>query len=112
MTKKLFPVLFVPFALALILFTWSAFAQNAVIDWTDAHQVIDGFGGSCADFYEPLSSGMADFFFTTSGIGLSLLRVQVVPSAADCASFFGAEGGLCVDVPSGATVLQGELTIA
>ncbi|MGB6199051.1 MAG: glycoside hydrolase [Candidatus Acidiferrales bacterium] len=91
---------------------WSASAGTTIVDWTDTHQVIDGFGASCADFYQALPSDMADFFFTTSGIGLSLLRTQVVPSAADCKSFFGREGGLCLDDQKGATVLVGELAIA
>jgi glucuronoarabinoxylan endo-1,4-beta-xylanase len=100
------------FMLALLLFAWSASAPTAVVNWTDVHQVIDGFGGSCADFTEPFSSEMADFFFTTSGIGLSLLRTQVVPSAEDCTSYFAREGASCEFVASGATILQGELAIA
>jgi O-glycosyl hydrolase len=55
---------------------------------------------------------MADFFLTTSGIGLSLLRIQVVPTEADCKSFFGPDGGQCLKVASGATILNGELAIA
>jgi len=110
MARRLVPV-FV-FAVVLVLFVWYRFPQTAVINWMDVHQVIDGFGGSCADFNEPLSSEMADFFFTTSGIGLSLLRTQVVPSAADCTSYFGPGGGSCMSVPSGASILRGELAIA
>ncbi|MGA7909364.1 MAG: hypothetical protein WCA16_18300 [Candidatus Sulfotelmatobacter sp.] len=97
---------------ALVILVWSDPSRTAVIHWTEEHQVIDGFGASCADFYEPLPPEMADFFFTTSGIGLSLLRIQVVPSAADCKSFFGRDGGECLDVKSGATILNGELAIA
>src|ERR1700730_6040213 len=109
MIRKQIPMLIASSAIALLIFVWSASARTAVINWTDLHQVIDGFGGSCADFYEPLPSRMADFFFTTSGIGLSLLRTQVVPSAADCTSFFAADGGSCLSVPSGSTILVGEL---
>lgn len=98
--------------LALILFVCFGFPRTAVISWTEVHQVIDGFGGSCADFLEPLPPEMADFFFTTSGIGLSLLRTQVVPTMADCESSFGSNGGRCVRVGSGATILEGELAIA
>ncbi len=53
---------------------------------------------------------MADFFFTASGIGLSLLRIQVIPGMAECESFGG--GGKCVKVGSGATILKGELAVA
>jgi glucuronoarabinoxylan endo-1,4-beta-xylanase len=98
--------------LVLAFFAWSIFPRTAVIDWVDVHQVMDGFGGSCADFNQPLSPEMADFFFTTSGIGLSLLRVQVVPSAAECTSYFEREGGSCLTVASGATILRGELGVA
>jgi glucuronoarabinoxylan endo-1,4-beta-xylanase len=112
MVRKLIPVLFASSALALALFVWFVSARTAVINWMDSYQIIDGFGGSCASFYEPLSSKMADFFFTTSGIGLSLLRTQVVPSAADCVSYYGVRGASCLTVPSGATILMGELGIA
>jgi glucuronoarabinoxylan endo-1,4-beta-xylanase len=112
MTGRLVRITLICFLLALILFAWSHYPRTAVINWSDVHQVIDGFGGSCADFHKAFSPEMADFFFTTSGIGLSLLRVQVVPSAADCTSFFVPNGASCLPVPSGATILQGELAIA
>ncbi len=112
MARQLTLIVLTLSVLALIFFVWPASPQTAIIKWTEVHQVIDGFGGSCADFYEPLSSEMADFFFTTSGIGLSLLRIQVVPSLADCKSGFGNDGGECLEVPSGATILKGELAIA
>ena len=99
-------------AAALMLLVWPTLQQTAVIHWADTYQLIDGFGGSCADFTEPLSSGMADFFFTTSGIGLSLLRTQVIPSVEDCDFYFGRYGGECVETGSGATILKGELAIA
>jgi glucuronoarabinoxylan endo-1,4-beta-xylanase len=99
-------------ALALMLLACAALPGTAVVNWTDAYQMIDGFGGSCADFYEPLSSKMADFFFTTSGIGLSLLRIQVIPSVAECRSYLGRDAGECLEVGSGATILKGELAIA
>lgn len=110
MSKRLVRIILICFLLALILFAWSHSPRTAVINWTEVHQIIDGFGGSCADFDEPLPSEMADFFFTTSGIGLSLLRIQVVPSVADCKASFG--GGECLEVGSGATILKGELAIA
>jgi glucuronoarabinoxylan endo-1,4-beta-xylanase len=105
-------LVFCALSVLVLLLAWLTRSRTAVINWTDVHQVIDGFGGSCAGFSKPFSPEMADFFFTTSGIGLSLLRVQVVPSAADCASFFVPDNGPCVTVPTGATILQGELAIA
>jgi O-glycosyl hydrolase len=82
---------------------------EAVVNWADTKQEIDGFGGSCADFGTAFPASMADFFFTTSGIGLSLLRIQVIPSMAECSYF---EGKPCVAVSSGPTLLKGELAIA
>jgi glucuronoarabinoxylan endo-1,4-beta-xylanase len=58
-------------------------AQSATINWTNVHQVIDGFGA--ADTNEAgtpsvtlLTSAQAAFFFGTGAgdIGLSILRVQ------------------------------------
>lgn len=94
--------------LSAVLILWVAFPRTAVINWMDVRQEIDGFGGSCAEFVDPLPSQTADFFFTTSGIGLSLLRIQVVPSAEDCKS----SGDECLEVRSGGTVVTGELAIA
>lgn len=112
MVRKLIAVLLLSAALALALFVWFVSARTAVINWMDSYQIIDGFGGSCAGFYDPLSSEMADFFFTTSGIGLSLLRTQVMPSVADCDFRYRVDGVSCQTVPSGATILTGELDIA
>jgi glucuronoarabinoxylan endo-1,4-beta-xylanase len=112
MFRKILPILCASSALALGLLSCAATSGNVVIEWKDVHQQIDGFGASCADSYEPLPSQMADFFFTTSGIGLSLLRAQVVASAVDCKTLFGADGGTCADNPLGATTLLGELAIA
>jgi glucuronoarabinoxylan endo-1,4-beta-xylanase len=112
MTGRFVRLVLICFLLAPILITSSDSPPIAVINWTEVHQVMEGFGGSCADFYEPLPSEMADFFFTTSGIGLSLLRIQVVPSLADCKSYFGRDGGECLEAGAGATILKGELAIA
>ena len=112
MAKNITLILPVILAFALIVLVRSYFFRTAVVNWTDIHQGIDGFGGSCANFSKALPPEMADFFFTTSGIGLSLLRTQVVPSAADCTSYFVPGGLSCVPVTSGATILQGELAIA
>jgi glucuronoarabinoxylan endo-1,4-beta-xylanase len=83
-------------------------AQTATIDWGDVHQTIDGFGGSCADFVHALTASQADFFFTVSGIGLSLLRTQIIPDAATCNAYF--ENGGCTN--SNGQSLNGELETA
>lgn len=57
----------------------SSQAQNCLIDWTEIHQRIDGFGASSA-FNGSWTETQADMFFSTNtGIGLSLLRSRIAP---------------------------------
>ena len=53
----------------------NAHAQTATVNWTDVHQVIDGFGASDA-FVGPLTAANQAFFFGTGTgqLGLSILR--------------------------------------
>ncbi len=81
---------------------------TATINWTDVHQSIDGFGASSADFLTSLTPAQADFFFTTSGIGFSILRTQIIPDLATCNAEFH-DGG-CSN--SNGQILNGELEIA
>ena len=78
---------------------------TATINWADVRQSIDGFGGSSADFLSSLTPAQADFFFTNSGIGLSILRTQIIPDRATCNAEFH-EGG-CSN--SNGQILNGEL---
>jgi len=56
----------------------NAAGPTATINWTDVHQQIDGFGASSAFTGDGITNSQADLFWsTTTGIGLSLLRVQV-----------------------------------
>jgi glucuronoarabinoxylan endo-1,4-beta-xylanase len=61
-------------------------SQPAIIDWTELHQEIDGFGASSAtDMPElnELTDARADMFFDpVKGIGLSLLRTQIQPDGS------------------------------
>lgn len=82
--------------------------QTATINWTDVRQTIDGFGGSSADFLIGLTPAQADFFFTTAGIGLSIVRTQIIPDAATCNSEF--HNGGCSS--SNGQILNGELGTA
>jgi glucuronoarabinoxylan endo-1,4-beta-xylanase len=51
---------------------------TVTINWSDVHQVIDGFGASSAVTGDGITSSQADLFWsTTNGVGLSLLRVQL-----------------------------------
>ena len=84
------------------------YPRASAINWTDVRQAIDGFGGSSADFFVSLTPAQADFFFTTSGIGLSILRTQIIPDLATCNAEF--ENGGCSD--SNGQILNGELGTA
>jgi glucuronoarabinoxylan endo-1,4-beta-xylanase len=81
---------------------------TATINWTDVHQSIDGFGGSSADFLTSLTPAQADFFFTTSGIGLTLLRTQIIPDLTTCNAEFQKDA--CSE--SNGQILNGELESA
>ena len=56
----------------------STVSATAQVNWTDVHQVIDGFGASDA-FLGPMSTANQDFFFgtATGQLGLSILRTDV-----------------------------------
>src|SRR4051812_8157197 len=52
----------------------------AAVDLTQTHQRIDGFGASSAWTGSNIPDAMADLFFSAdTGIGLSLLRIQIKP---------------------------------
>jgi glucuronoarabinoxylan endo-1,4-beta-xylanase len=52
---------------------------NCVVNWTEVHQSIDGFGASSA-WNSSLTAAQMDMFFSTNtGIGLSLLRSRIAP---------------------------------
>lgn len=87
---------------------WPLAHPTAVIRWTDLRQTMDGFGGSSADFLDGLTPAQADFFFSQNGIGLSLLRTQIIPDAATCAANFASNG--CSG--TNGQILSGELATA
>ena len=63
----------------------SGSAQTATVNWTDIHQVIDGFGASDESHGASMSSANQSFFFGTGPgqLGLSLLRVGVTDGNQD-----------------------------
>jgi glucuronoarabinoxylan endo-1,4-beta-xylanase len=54
-------------------------STNCVVNWTDVHQSIDGFGASSAWNSSLTVPQMNMFFSTNLGIGLSLLRSRIAP---------------------------------
>jgi glucuronoarabinoxylan endo-1,4-beta-xylanase len=63
-------------------------AQTATINWTNVHQVIDGFGAGNVYYSSSMSSANQQFFFGTGSgqLGLSMLRVAV-PNNGDSGGF-------------------------
>jgi glucuronoarabinoxylan endo-1,4-beta-xylanase len=52
---------------------------SCVVNWTNVHQSIDGFGASSA-WNSSLTPAQMDMFYSTNtGIGLSLLRTRIAP---------------------------------
>jgi len=69
---------------------------NAIIDFAITHQTMQGFGASDAFLDQPLTDAQADMYFTTtSGIGLSWLRLGI-------ASNGGLNGGAWSDATKAA----------
>jgi glucuronoarabinoxylan endo-1,4-beta-xylanase len=57
-------------------------AGPIVIDFAATEQKMDGFGAACT-FIDAITDAHADLFFsTTSGIGLSILRLGITPEGA------------------------------
>ena len=78
-------------------------AQTATVNWTNVHQVIDGFGASDEAMSSSMSSGDQAFFFGTGSgqLGLSLLRTGVTNNDArytpgDCTSVGSSCAGVYV----------------
>jgi glucuronoarabinoxylan endo-1,4-beta-xylanase len=84
---------------------------HLAIDWNDIRQTIDGFGAASNEtsFVVPLSDATMDFFYTPTGIGLSLLRIRLYPTVADCELDSGP--GACLNA-GGAGLLRTDLAIA
>lgn len=70
-------------------------AQTATVNWTDVHQVIDGFGASNAFADANMSSSNQGFFFGRGSgqLGLSILRVMVPDDNGVCTSVSSACAG-------------------
>jgi glucuronoarabinoxylan endo-1,4-beta-xylanase len=80
----------------------SAPAQTATINWTEARQIIDGFGASDAFTSASMSPADQAFFFgtKTGNIGLSLLRVAV-PDASGISGSCASVSKSCAGVDVG-----------
>jgi O-glycosyl hydrolase len=62
---------------------------SAGVDFGATRQTIQGFGGSAAWYYTPMSAARADVLFGTQGddaLGLSILRLRIAPAAWNAAA--------------------------
>lgn len=84
------------------------------INWNTTYQTIDGFGGSATGYTETFSAAQADRFFSpTTGLGLSLLRIAIIPDTitADCGCVGNSTPFTCV-VGSKSQIVSGDLQVA
>jgi glucuronoarabinoxylan endo-1,4-beta-xylanase len=96
-----------------ILLIWLFLASfnraRITINWSSTQQTIDGFGAATAGVNPHLSSALMDFFYTDRGIHLTLIRVEIWPSQADCEASLAL--GDCVP-SSNATISKSDLANA
>jgi glucuronoarabinoxylan endo-1,4-beta-xylanase len=83
---------------------------SVAVNWSSAEQTIDGFGAASASYTLTLPSSLMDFFYSSSGIDLNYIRLQIYPNLADCNSDLGT--GACVNVASGPTIATSDLANA
>jgi O-glycosyl hydrolase len=84
------------------------------IEWNSPRQVIDGFGASVTGYNEAFTSARADEFFSAqTGLGLSLLRIRVIPDTIDedCGCVSNSTPYYCVVGPK-VQIVSGDLDIA
>jgi glucuronoarabinoxylan endo-1,4-beta-xylanase len=63
---------------------YSPTPPSVTIHWNTVHQTIDGFGASATGYVGKFTPERADQFFDKkTGLGLSLLRLNVIPDTAD-----------------------------
>jgi glucuronoarabinoxylan endo-1,4-beta-xylanase len=105
------PRFVVPLAVALCINSCLGVPHKVRIDWFTTFQVIDGFGAATNEnnFVTPMSDATIDFFYGSSGIHLSLLRIRDYPSVYDCES--DSERGYCLP-STGPTLLRTDLDAA
>src|ERR1035438_10015523 len=89
-------------------------AQTATVNWTNVHQVIDGFGASNENMGGSASSANQSLLFGTGSghLGLSLLRVGVTDGSqepGDCTSVSASCAGIYVSDMQAVTANGGKV---
>jgi glucuronoarabinoxylan endo-1,4-beta-xylanase len=88
--------------------------QDILINWNATRQTVDGFGGSATGYAEAFSSAQADGFFSVEkGLGLSILRVKLIPDTLgeDCGCVANSTPFRCV-AGSRSQIVSGDLRVA
>lgn len=88
--------------------------DSVAIHWHTTHQTIDGFGASASGYVGAFTPQQADQFFNIdSGLGLSLLRLAIVPDTVklDCGCVSNNAHYECVVGPK-SQILSGDLRVA
>jgi glucuronoarabinoxylan endo-1,4-beta-xylanase len=89
-------------------------ADVVTVDWDTTYQTIDGFGASVTGYTNTFTADQADKFFSSStGLGLSLLRIRVTPTTLDedCGCVSNSTPYSCVKGTK-TQILSGDLQIA
>jgi glucuronoarabinoxylan endo-1,4-beta-xylanase len=84
------------------------------VNWNIPHQTIDGFGASATGYTGSFAPAQADKFFSAAtGLGLSLLRIDLIPDTvdADCGCVANNTPYTCVS-GSKSQIVSGDLQIA
>jgi glucuronoarabinoxylan endo-1,4-beta-xylanase len=82
-------------------------AQTITVNWGSSKQTIDGFGAASGGDVNKLSPSLMDFFYTSSGINLSIIRIRIYPDLSDCTK--DQKPNTCVAVASGPTLATSDL---
>jgi len=88
--------------------------SDVVINWNAARQTIDGFGASATGYAGTITQAEADRWFSPeTGLGLSLLRIKIIPDTVrdDCSCVANSSPHACV-TGSKSQILSGDLQIA
>jgi glucuronoarabinoxylan endo-1,4-beta-xylanase len=92
----------------------SRHVEPVTINWNTHHQTIDGFGASATGYAFGFTPQQANQFFNAEGgLGLSLVRLRVIPDTkdADCDCVANSEPNQCVH-GSTSQILSGDLQVA
>lgn len=84
----------------LLAFGSGSFAQTITANWSSPQQTIDGFGAASFGYEGTISSSLMSFFYTSSGIRLDIMRMQMFPDVPSCEYVQGT--GNCTSLPGGA----------